>query len=41
MHLTYEIKIEKNFKKLETFDLRYFHGKIHFEYYGAQNYLVF
>ena len=33
--------IENKFKKLKTFDLRYFIGKSHFEEDGTQNYLVF
>ena len=33
--------VENELKKLETFDLLYFWGKIHFEDDGTQNYLVF
>ena len=33
--------IEKEFKKLKTFDASYFIGKSHFEEDGTQNYLVF
>ena len=33
--------IENEFKKLKTFDLGYFIGKIYFEEDGAQNHLVF
>ena len=32
---------ENEFKKLKTFDQRYFIGKSHFEEDGTQNYLVF
>ena len=35
------IEIEKNIKKLQTFDSSYFRGKNCFEEVGAQNYLVF
>ena len=34
-------KNENEFKKLKTFDSRYFRGKSHFEEDGNQNYLVF
>ena len=40
----YDIKInelEKNIKKLQTFDLSYFRGKNHFDEDGTQNYFVF
>ena len=33
--------VENKLKKLKTFDSSYFIGKIHFEEYGTQNYLVF
>ena len=33
--------VENEFKKLKTFDSRYFRGKGHFEKNGTQNYLVF
>ena len=32
--------IENEFKKLNTFDLSYFHGKDHFEEDGTQNWFV-
>ena len=35
------IELEKNIKKLQTFDLSYFIGKNNFEEDGTQNYLVF
>ena len=35
------IEIEKNIKKLQTFDLGYYRGKSHFEEDGIQNYLIF
>ena len=33
--------VEKESKRLKTFDLIYFRGKSHFEEDGLQNYLVF
>ena len=33
--------MEKEFKKLKTFDLGYFIGKSHFDKDGAQNVLLF
>ena len=33
--------IEKELKRLKTFELGYFIGKSHFDEDGAQNYLVF
>ena len=35
------IELEKNIKKLQTFDSSYFRGKNHFDEDGTQNYLVF
>ena len=35
------IEIEKNIKKLQTFDLGYYRGKSHFKEDGIQNYLIF
>ena len=35
------IEIEKNIKKLQTFDLGYYRGKSHFEEDGIQNQLIF
>ena len=32
--------VENELKKLKTFDLIYFRGKIHFEEDGTQNYLI-
>ena len=36
-----QLLVEKEFKKLKTFDLSYFNGKSHFEEDAAQNYLLF
>ena len=38
---TKDIAIEKELKKLNTFDLSYFHGKNYFDEDGTQNYYVF
>ena len=38
---TKHVLVENEFKKLKTFDLRYFIGKSHFEEDGTSNYLVF
>ena len=38
---TKHLLVENELKKLETFDLSYFKGKIHFEEGGTQHYLVF
>ena len=35
------IELEKNIKKLQTFDLRHFRGKNYFDEDAKQNYLVF
>ena len=35
------MSIENELKKLTTFDLSYFRGKIHYEEDGTQNYFVF
>ena len=37
---TRHLLIENEFKKLNTFDLSYFHGKDHFEEDGTQNWFV-
>ena len=36
-----QLLVEKEFTKLNTFDLSYFNGKSHFEEDAAQNYLLF
>ena len=38
---TKHLLVENELKKLKTFDLRYFNGKIYFEEDGTPNYLVF
>ena len=38
---TKHLLVENELKKLKTFDLSYFRGKIHFEEDDPQNYLVF
>ena len=41
LNKTRHLFIEKEFKKLKTFDLDYFLGKSYFDEDGTQNYLVF
>ena len=38
---TKNLVIEKEFKKLNTFELSYFRGKNRFDEYGTQNWFVF
>ena len=41
LNKTKYLAIEKELKKLNTFDLRYFRGKNYFEEDGTQNWFVF
>ena len=41
LNKTQHLLVEKELKKLKTFDLSYFIGNSHFEEDGTQNYLVF
>ena len=40
-NLKQNVLVEREFKKLQTFDSSYFHGKNYFENDGTENYLVF